>query len=176
MTPSTMRTRAENLHWQTNPDLLPQVQQYGCIWMDLKAPAQLWADIYFTPQDFNAMWEEDKKSGLLTMVNGYWLALIPDHARIVEAGYLRLTGKASQCALVDATTFDRGDLVGPSQHFSFWDGKRDFTILAGLTQNGGTHFRLGDSKGTEVYNTWPSLPILKELQLRSYKFTICEED
>lgn len=176
MTPEKMAFHARKLLLQTNPKINPEPRAYGCIWMDLLAVPQIWTEQVFTPEVINWMWEDDKKAGRLVKINGYWLALPENHHRIIENAYDRLTSRACQVSLVDVATFERGDLVGPSKHFNWWDGTRDFTILCGLTMPGGTHFRLGDNRAQEVYNTYPNLPLQKELQVRSYKIAIHEED
>lgn len=145
---------------QTNPDLLNDIQEFGCFYMDCLAIPQLVVGKDFNAKEINDLWNTSINYGWLIPNGRYFVVNKP--VSIINEAFDTLNVPNKTANNVAVRNSDGNNWV-PNWFTGF-----DYMFQTNKSGNAdGVHYRLFDSNSQVIYDSYPGLT-LGDWQQRSY--------
>ncbi len=138
---------------QTDPRLNRLINEYGCIFMDCLAMAQLSEGKAFTADQINALWKKSTDKRWLTLTGGYYMVTSP--CDVIEQAFFEL-GKV----VISANT--KVETPGIPPWVNKWVNVPEGAKLWNMKRNhskSGFHYRLFHGEGGLAYDSYPGLEL-----------------
>ena len=143
---------------QTDKDLIPDINEFGCFFMDLLAVPQIELKTNLTADEINTIWAVSVNAGYLIPNGRFFIVGTP--IGILNLGFQRLGVYNRTANNVKVENSDGQNWI-PGWYSGF-----DYMFQTN-TSGSGVHYRLFDSHSTVIYDPYPGLK-LGDWQQKSY--------